>query len=480
MKRLFLLVFLKFAALASMAQTADIHFLSVNDMHAAIERFPQFAVIVDSLRNEYPDLLVVSGGDNRTGNPVNDIHPESCKPMVDLMNAVGFNYSAIGNHEFDGGTDGLRTVINNSYFKYLCANVYVPDSLRLHIEPFTITERNGVRIGILGLVQVDERKGIPDAHPNQFTEISFRQANEVAKEYAWMRDVCDVFVLLTHNGLAADLKLAQVMPEADLIIGGHSHTLINPSRMENNVMITQAGRWLKNATLTTVSVKDGKVVDRKAEIIDVDKYPGKDQKIQKMIDEFSDNPVLMRVLTKADADFTEKEELGCLMADAIRFETGADIALQNSGGVRYDTKPKGDFTVNDVYRLDPFGNEVIEYELTGDEVVELLAAVAKAEGYGASYVSGIKYMIHFGKGHGDVKKVKAWTPDGKKIDPKKTYKLVMNSYMATTTDFPKKGEGGNLFVTTTDLIIKYLEKQPSVDYTGVRRVEVKFDEMPGR
>ena len=73
------------------AQTKEITILAVNDMHAAIDRFPKFAALVDSLRTVHPDLLLFSAGDNRTGNPVNDMHAESSLPMTMLMNKVGFN-----------------------------------------------------------------------------------------------------------------------------------------------------------------------------------------------------------------------------------------------------------------------------------------------------------------------------------------------------------------------------------------------------
>ncbi|MDD4141729.1 MAG: bifunctional UDP-sugar hydrolase/5'-nucleotidase [Bacteroidales bacterium] len=462
------------------AQTGEVHILSVNDMHAAIERFPQLAYIVDSLRNVYPDLLVLSAGDNRTGNPINDIHPVSSKPVVDLMNKVGFNYSAIGNHEFDAGTDGLRTVINNAYFTFLCANMYALDSLRLLLQPFTFVERNGIRIGILGLVQTSEATGVPDAHPKYFTNLKYRPLNEVAKEYKWMRRECDVFVLLTHNGFEGDIELASIMPEADIIIGGHSHTKVDPCKIENGVMITQAERFLKYATLATFVVKDGKVVDKRAQLFDVRNYPNKDIEVQTIVDNYSDNPVLLRVLTKAASDFSNKEELGCLMADALRAELHADIAVQNSGGVRYDYKEKGNITVNDIYRLDPFGNELVEYKLTGEEVERMLAAVSCADDYGPAYVSGIKYKIHLGKDNKDVKKVTVMNSDGSKFDKKRTYSVVMSSYMASVSDYEKQDEGRNLFVVTSDVIMDYLSKQPYVDYFGVSRVEVKQDVKYGR
>ena len=81
------------------AGEAEIAILSVNDMHASIDQFPKFATLVDSLRAVYPDLLLFSAGDNRTGNPVNDQYDPVNYPMIELMNQTGFDLSTVGNHE---------------------------------------------------------------------------------------------------------------------------------------------------------------------------------------------------------------------------------------------------------------------------------------------------------------------------------------------------------------------------------------------
>ena len=85
-------------------QKREVHILAVNDMHAAIEAFPQLAAIADSLRALYPSMLILSAGDNRTGNPKNDMFRISSYPMVSLMNQVGFDATTLGNHEFDVGS----------------------------------------------------------------------------------------------------------------------------------------------------------------------------------------------------------------------------------------------------------------------------------------------------------------------------------------------------------------------------------------
>lgn len=464
---------LALAALSVNAQPKEVHILSVNDMHAAIDRFPKFTMVVDSLRSEHPDLLLLAAGDNRTGNPVNDKHEVPSKPMVEFMNLVGFDYSAIGNHEFDGGVDNFRSVINSSDCRYLCANMQAPDSLNLDVRPLAVTERNGVRIGILGLLQINSYSGYPDAHPKVFGPIKFESAPKAANKYAWIDSQCDVLILLTHNGIEDDIALAKHYPEPDLIVGGHSHSLLEPCVIENGVMITQAERWLKYATHIILSVENGRVINRKAELIDVANYPKEDPKALAMLEEFNSVPTLSRVLTQSLSDLGSKEELGCLMADAMRNECGVDIAIQNSGGVRYDSKPKGNFTVNDVYKLDPFENEVYEYELSGDEVAEFLKEICITDDYGPAFVSGIKYEITLGKDNKDVREVRITMPDGSKFNTQKKYKVVASSYIGSTAKFSKSGTHRNTFMVQTECLMNYLSKQPAIDYKGADCVEIK-------
>jgi 5'-nucleotidase len=161
-----------------------------------------------------------------------------------------------------------------------------------------------------------------------------------------------------------------------------------------------------------------------------------------------------------------------MMTDAIRAETGADIALQNPGGVRFETFPKGAITVRDIYLLDPFGNEVMEYNLTGEEILRLIEAAYIADKYEAPYVSGITYEMELDK-QKQVKKLQVKMADGSKLNLQKTYKVVMNSYIASVSKYKKNDEGHGLFRTSADLTIEYLEKQPAVDYKGVKRIRVK-------
>ena len=462
-----------FAALivhVSLAQTKEITILAVNDMHAAIERFPKFAALVDSMRTVYPKLLLFSAGDSRTGNPVNDMHKGPLYPVTALMNKTGFNLSVLGNHEFDGDLEALRDVVNHSTFRHVCANMVAPDSLRLHIEPYKIFEIEGVRIAVLGLIHQAEN-GLPDSHPDKMKNLTFCPPLEAAKKYGWLRYLSDVFILLVHDDHVSNIQLANQYPLADVLISGHSHIRIDSTDLHNHVLITQAAAYLRYVTHITLQLTDGKITHKEARLLDINAFSQINDEVQAMVDDFSNNETLHRVLTEAITDFDNKEALGCMLTDAIRIESGADIAFQNTGGVRRPTYPKGPLTVAAVYQFDPFGNEVILFELTGEEVLRLIETAYLVDNKSAPFVSGITYGMELDK-QKKIKKLQVKMADGTPLDLQCTYKVVMNSYMAAVCRFEKADKGHSLFRTTAELTIQYLEKQPAVDYNGVKRVRI--------
>ena len=107
------------SASAQAGEQKELHILSTNDMHAAIECMPRLGYVADSLRALYPDLLILSAGDNRSGEPLNDMYEIPAYPMVSLMNIIGFHATTLGNHEFDSGQKGLAKLISMSNFPTL-------------------------------------------------------------------------------------------------------------------------------------------------------------------------------------------------------------------------------------------------------------------------------------------------------------------------------------------------------------------------
>ena len=440
--------------------------LSVNDMHSAIDNMPKFAALVDSLRTVYPDLLVVWAGDNLTGNPINDQFEPTNYPMIAMMNKVGFKASTVGNHEWDGSVPALQANIEQADFPFLCANINIPEGVNLDIKPYVIIEQQGLRIAVLGLIEL-RYDGYPGAHPVHFKNLSFRRPEEVLPEYSFLRNQADVCILLSHVGFEEDVDMAMQNPWLDAILGGHTHTLVEYPQKHNGIMVTQAGSSLSHATLTLFTVNNGKVTDVQSTTLDVKHYKKGNAEMRAMLNEFNNNEIFKEALATATTPFNCREELGCLVTDGMRWYSGADFALVNTGGIRIDGLKAGSITVKDVYNIDPYGNDVVVYTMTGEQLEGFLMHSFMANGDMPSFVSGMTYRVYTNdKGKPKSVEIK---PNQGRYSKKSTYHVAINSYMASTVCFESVDEGQSQFMTSEEMVIQYLREQKTVSYKGVRR-----------
>ncbi len=441
----------------------DLTILAVNDMHAAIDNFPKFAYVVDSLRQVYPDMLLVAAGDNQTGNPVNDQYTPKGWPMIALMNAVKFDLSCVGNHEFDTGQKGFVYLKEKANFDFICANYNNAGNTDVNVEPYKIiTLDNGLKVAFLGLVQVNSG-GIPDTHPKNVKGVVFTNPLEVGPQYAYLKDQCDVFIVLSHLGYEDDLRLTEVMEGKglDLIIGGHTNTLIEKKQVHHGAMVTQVDWKLKYATLIQVKAKAGKVTSEDMTLLDLQGRTKENAAIRAMVDEFNDSPELKEVIASSPYELTGKQPLGYLMTDALRELSGVDMVFQNPGGVRIKHLPKGNITVMDVYRMDPFGNEFIALNLSGQEIIDFLKVAYVQDENVPEFMSGVRveYTVD---ANAALKDIRVFSLDDKVLDPDKIYKVGMNSYIVAAYQFKHKDPGTSFFKVTADYVIEYLKKHKTI------------------
>ena len=471
MKKLLYSTLLMLVALTVSAQKREVHILSINDPHAAIDRFPRLGYVADSLRALYPDLLILSAGDNRSGDPINDMFDIPAYPMVALMNQVGFHATAVGNHEFDSNQDGLARLINLSTFSTLCANMEPDAKWQMHVKPYQKFDVGGVMVGVLGITALGSM-GTPESHPMRLTDIKFMDPLETIKKYEFLRKECDVVLLLSHLGYADDVKFSAELPWVDIIVGGHSHTQLNGGEIHNGILITQNMKSLLNATHSTLVLEDGKVVEKKAEAIAIAGQPGENKTVAELVRYFSENPAFKRALAIAETPMN-KEELGCMVCDAYIEETGADLSYQNAGGVRIEEHEAGDMTVGDVMKMDPFQNNAVEVFCTGKELAEMLISCYDNDKQRFPYVSGFTCEITINPADGKITKLVLLDKDGKKLNLKKTYRVVSNSYTVAVSPTNRKDMGNSIGITTPDLIKNYLEHQGRINYQGRRCLTYK-------
>lgn len=449
-----------------------LYIATINDMHANIDNFPKLAYVLDSLRAVHPDMLLFSSGDNRSGNPINDRCELPSRPMYELMNAVGFNLSTFGNHEWDSGVEALRDLLNLANFPFVSSNVSFDDSLQMPVSPYVIIERNGLKIGVLGAIQLG-LNGLPDFHPDYAPGSHFIPAEEALPQYMWLRDTCNALFLLSHNGFEEDIELAQKFPQFDAIFGGHSHTLVDSTRIFNGVMVTQAMNKVKYLTFNTFTFdKDGKMIAKESQVIPISKVKNVNEKVKAMVDQYNNNETFKKVLGYNDAEINDCYEcLGSLMADSHRAMADADMAFQNYGGVRFDTLGVRPITLKDLLSLDPFDNSLIVINMTGQEIIDFLGVSFFTDG-GPNYCSGCTYTYSVDE-NGQMKDCQVKLDNGKPLDLKKTYKVVMNSYMASKFDFPHEDPGTDIFRTSNEAIVKYLDDNQHVNYAKAFRVHEK-------
>ncbi|MGZ2371603.1 bifunctional metallophosphatase/5'-nucleotidase [Ancylomarina sp. YFZ004] len=443
-------------------KSEDIIILHINDVHAEIDNFPKIAAYINELRETNDNVFLFSAGDLFSGNPYVDRHNKPGYPMIDLMNKLKFDAAVIGNHEFDYGQETLNNRIEQANFPFVCANIDAGNATLNQPNAYTtLTSNGGFEIKILGLIETGTEingRYIPSTHPDKVEGIEFPYYISEAKNYTYLKKNDNLFVVLSHLGENSDRKLAIEYNEIDLIIGGHSHKVIKNPYEENNALICQAGSKGRYIGRVDIKIEDGLVLSKSAKLIEVENLTKTDSEIASLVSEYNDNPALNKVIAQNLAEFNNKDEIGALMTDAINWKLETDIAFQNKGGIR-SWLPLGDIKIKHVYELDPFNNEVIIYEMTCDEIRSLI----NGTGSGDLKVAGIQYR-YMEQG------IQLEDYDGRELDESKTYKVGLNSYVASAYTFDHTDEGQNSYVITADCLIDFLKNEKEINYSGVIRI----------
>ena len=339
------------AAAASAAEPIKIRIYHTNDVHGWImprpdkfqtDRLIGGAAALKSLisRDEGPKL-VLDAGDWWQGTPEGSL--TKGKDVVEVFNAVGYDAIVIGNHEYDAGSDNLRSLIAGLKAPVLSANTYGADGKRVPwVQASIVKEVAGVKIGIFGLTTTGMRRL---AFPKNIAGLDFRREIDVAKEQVkeLKKRGATVIVAVTHIGLEndespnkyeGDKALAKAVDGIDVIVGGHSHTFLTRAiRAENGTLIVQAGNYLVKAGRTTLEIdpKTKAVIASSDELVDL--WPdrvGEDPGIKAMVARQKEavGKVFETVIATAPAlmgrEADRENAMGSWMADCYRETNGAD------------------------------------------------------------------------------------------------------------------------------------------------------------
>lgn len=349
-----------------MLSPSEFVILSTNDMHASLDNVARLATAVKECRDTV-FTIVADAGDRWTGNAYVDL-AEGRLPMIKLMNAVGYDVATIGNHDFDPGQKVLDNAIEKSKFAVVCANMESEGEWLDDVEESaSVVTPEGVKIDFVGVV-TSYSNGHPDGNDNNFEGLKFEDPQVVA-EREGRESNGDVKVLLSHMGHDRDMALAERYNGYDVILGGHTHKLLDT--VVNGTVVGQTQRKLKYVGVTRVQMRGSKVVNIEYENIPLKNY-AKDEAVENMIAEIEANPALKEVVGKM-AHSTNHVGLCNLQTKIIKEATGADVGIYHRGGVRIiEGLPEGDVTVKTLFDNEPFFSQVHLCEMTPAQLRKLI------------------------------------------------------------------------------------------------------------
>ncbi|WP_238479840.1 bifunctional metallophosphatase/5'-nucleotidase [Natranaeroarchaeum sulfidigenes] len=343
-----------------------LHYSDLENAYDDPDRIGRLAGLIDSLRD---DTTIVAGTGDNTGPGVLAL-TEDGEQSLDFFEEVEPAVDTPGNHDFDHGYDALRGLVESSPQIWLGANIELdgePFGSEIGMRPWTIVERAGYRIGIVGVTTPTTPAITPPAGDLTVTDPVSAVAN--ATETLRERGV-DVIVVLAH--LADDDQIA-LQCDVDVILGGHVHadrvrrlddTLLTRPRAGGNTLYEIILEDDGTASVNRHTVDDAPVSEAVVHALQVRKRRAGLQTVVATVD---------RPIERTDATTHRGESrIGNFVADAYRWYTGADVGLQNAGGIRGGKPLAGDITVADLIGIVPFEEPVVTARLTGAEMVELL------------------------------------------------------------------------------------------------------------
>lgn len=319
--------------------------------------------------------LILSGGDMWTGPAISTWYEG--EPMVQVMNAMGYDAAALGNHEFDFKLAGLEQRVEQMNFPILCANIRnrsdgsIPD----FVDPYLIKQVGNLKIGIIGLANTVTPLINFSFVDENFEFISYEDALEEAAAQV-ESEGANIILLISH---LCDQELSELVPLAkslgiSIIGGGHCHDAL--MTLEDNVLLIKGGGNMSGYARVTFNY------DELTGAVELEDY-----QLEENIQTEPDKEIetIVQVWQQKIAEVLS-EEIGYCASDIDRYSVemanlvtdswlmefpDADISVTNSGGIR-QTIFSGAITKNTIVGLLPFANEILELDLTGSEVLECI------------------------------------------------------------------------------------------------------------
>ncbi|MDO4811686.1 MAG: bifunctional UDP-sugar hydrolase/5'-nucleotidase [Eubacteriales bacterium] len=477
---LFLSAVMAFTLVVSTAWAGQLQYagktviLHSNDVHGSISGYAYMAALRDEYKDKGADVILADAGDYSQGKTY--VSTTKGEDAFDMMNAVGYDVATIGNHEFDYGWAQLKSNASKATFKILCADVL--ENGATIFDPYTIIEKDGVKIGFFGMETPEAQTKANPALIKGLTFLAEQKMYDCAQAQvnALKTAGADVIICLSHLGVDAESEpntsydLLKNTTGIDMVIDGHSHSVMDKG--DNNEPIQSTGTAFANIGVividnATKEIEDNFLYELPGELTaDTDVDAVAQAIINRVNQEYGEVFAKSEVELNGDkapnGNRDSETNLGDLITDAMLWAATKEegsitvpaenvVAITNGGGIRAWIHT-GDVTKNDINTVLPFGNTVAVVYVTGSELLEALEASTYCTPTsigGFPQVSGVEFTIHTAReydaneetypastyyGPKTINRVTIDSINGQDFDPEATYAVVTNNFCAAGGD----------------------------------------------
>jgi len=394
---------------------------------------------INKVRKEEENVLYIISGDMVQGSLI-DSEYKGISTM-EIMNYLAPDVVSLGNHEFDYGLPHLLFLEKMANFPIVNANLYIKKYNKRLMQPYIIIKKAGFDILFTGIIT----EKVMDSINMDKLVGSFITLEEAGQEVgkicnAYKNDDIDLTILLTHIGFESDIKLARMLkPEwgVDMIVGGHSHTILKKPKKVNKILISQAGVGTNQIGRFDIVVDDdtNSIIDYQWKLIPInEKLAQPDKKLKEFIDSFQAevdrkyDTIICKFAQQLTHPQRETEtSLGNLVADAFAHSAQCNVMLVGSGSIRI--KEMGPVvTLKDLLACFPYDDSLKRYTVSGEKLKKIFAHIMRSEnrnGEGECYQlnSGVKAVYNDKE-----KKLASLTINDQPVSDKKLYGICIQTY----------------------------------------------------
>ncbi|MBQ7891092.1 MAG: bifunctional metallophosphatase/5'-nucleotidase [Erysipelotrichaceae bacterium] len=448
---------------------------------------------IDKVRQEHENTLYCIAGDMFQGNIIDTEYRGLS--TIEIMNALSPDIATLGNHEVDYGVAHLLFLEKCAKFPIINANLYIKSNYARLFKPHAVIEIGGMKVLFIGIITEE----VIAQTKKEALIGSFVDIHEAAKEIgkicnAYNATDVDLTVLLTHIGFEEDKQLAQLLDPAwgvDIIIGGHTHTVLEKPEIVNDIVIVQAGTGtdLIGRFDLVIDTQENKIENYTWKCVPItDENCPKDEMIETIINDYKKetDKKYGRIVTRLRQKLTHpirntQTELGNLFSDILKESLTLDLMLLGSGGLR--VKEIGPIiTYKDLTECMPYDDPIYLLTVTGAQLKHMLTFMLRDEALSGEHTEFYQlskgFKIIYQK---DKKEITTFIYNEQSIADEQLFKVGLEKYhYLNFEDFfdisleeIKKNKAITVVSTSTrDVIEEYLMNHQHLDKTTNKRVEI--------